>query len=258
MPRDKLWKWSPDFIPLLVPAADYPAGTVQGYGGSAYALPHVQYLNAPPPGAPTTYAAIPTSGYGAASAAYTSPAYLSLIPGGVIDSDVKCGGDNRNFCNYPELPFIETLNVPSVLASANQLNRLPSGRCPDGYNKLPTMGLLKHSRGIYWNHLLRLRKSHHFFSLKNTRQIDQLITVHVYFTFTSHLHYAYFAFTLHSHYIHITSTLHSHYIHIAFTWHSHCIHITFTLHSHCIHCTFTWHSHCIHIASTLHLYIELN
>ncbi|GAU95223.1 hypothetical protein RvY_06876 [Ramazzottius varieornatus] len=69
---------------------------------------------------------------------------LSLIPavGGVITSEVTCGKDNRNFCTYPELPFIESLNVPAVLANPNRLNRLPSGKCPVGYTKFPTFDCL--------------------------------------------------------------------------------------------------------------------
>lgn len=86
-------------------------------------------------------------GYGRAytgrQAKQLSGATLSLIPSsGIIDSDVKCGTDNRNFCNYPELPFVETLNIPQLLASANRLNRLPSGPCPDGYKKYPTKDCL--------------------------------------------------------------------------------------------------------------------
>ncbi|OWA52077.1 hypothetical protein BV898_16540 [Hypsibius exemplaris] len=97
-------------------ASDYPA-TVEFE--RQLPIPNVQFLPGP-----------------------TGPQTLTLIPGGIIDSDVKCGGDNRNFCNYPSLPFIETLNVPNVLASPNRLNRLPSGPCPENYSKLPTMDCL--------------------------------------------------------------------------------------------------------------------
>lgn len=80
-----------------------------------------------------------TSGI-AQSVTVSPPApYLSLVSGGEpVDSDVKCGKDNRNFCNYPSLPFIETLNIPQLLAAPNRLNRLSSGRCPIGYKKYPT------------------------------------------------------------------------------------------------------------------------
>ncbi|XP_055357671.1 mucin-2-like [Paramacrobiotus metropolitanus] len=103
----------------------YGADRVQGYGSSYITPNSIQYLINGQPSSATTS---------------TYPQTLSLVSSatGIIDSDVKCGTDNRNFCNYPALPFVETLNIPQLLASPNRLNRIPSGRCPDGYTKHPT------------------------------------------------------------------------------------------------------------------------
>ncbi|XP_055337048.1 uncharacterized protein LOC129587333 [Paramacrobiotus metropolitanus] len=50
---------------------------------------------------------------------------------------IACGGDDRNYCNYPDLPLIETYDL-------NYFSRrpIPSGRCPDGYTKSPTFDCL--------------------------------------------------------------------------------------------------------------------
>lgn len=57
---------------------------------------------------------------------------------------VACGGDDRNYCNYPDLPLIETYDL-------NYYSRrpIPSGRCPDGYTKMPTFDCLNIAPALF-------------------------------------------------------------------------------------------------------------
>jgi hypothetical protein len=57
---------------------------------------------------------------------------------------IACGGDDRNYCNYPDLPLIETYDL-------NYYSRrpIPSGRCPDGYSKMPTFDCLNIAPALF-------------------------------------------------------------------------------------------------------------
>lgn len=57
---------------------------------------------------------------------------------------IMCGGDDRNYCNYPDLPLIETYDL-------NYYSRrpIPSGRCPDGYTKMPTFDCLNIAPALF-------------------------------------------------------------------------------------------------------------
>lgn len=57
---------------------------------------------------------------------------------------IACGGDDRNYCNYPDLPLVETYDL-------NYYSRrpIPSGRCPDGYTKMPTFDCLNIAPALF-------------------------------------------------------------------------------------------------------------
>jgi hypothetical protein len=57
---------------------------------------------------------------------------------------ISCGGDGRNYCNYPDLPLLETYDL-------NYYSRrpIPSGRCPDGYTKMPTFDCLNIAPALF-------------------------------------------------------------------------------------------------------------
>lgn len=57
---------------------------------------------------------------------------------------IACGGDDRNYCNYPDLPLLETYDL-------NYYSRrpIPSGRCPDGYTKMPTFDCLNIAPALF-------------------------------------------------------------------------------------------------------------
>lgn len=57
---------------------------------------------------------------------------------------IACGGDDRNYCNYPDLPLMETSDLDYY-----SRRPIPSGRCPDGYTKLPTFDCLNIAPALF-------------------------------------------------------------------------------------------------------------
>jgi hypothetical protein len=57
---------------------------------------------------------------------------------------IACGGDDRNYCNYPDLPLMETSDLDYY-----SRRPIPSGRCPDGYTKMPTFDCLNIAPALF-------------------------------------------------------------------------------------------------------------
>lgn len=57
---------------------------------------------------------------------------------------IACGGDDRNYCNYPDIPMLETNDLDYY-----SRRPIPSGRCPDGYTKMPTFDCLNIAPALF-------------------------------------------------------------------------------------------------------------
>ncbi|GAU94351.1 hypothetical protein RvY_06141 [Ramazzottius varieornatus] len=57
---------------------------------------------------------------------------------------VSCAGSSLNYCNYPDLPLIETYDLNYYARRP-----IPSGRCPEGYTKMPTFDCLNIAPALF-------------------------------------------------------------------------------------------------------------
>lgn len=66
------------------------------------------------------------------------------IPETLDNVPISCENDDRNYCNYPDLVPFESTNIHEISKFP-----IPSGRCPDGYARVPTYDCLNFAPALF-------------------------------------------------------------------------------------------------------------